>query len=115
MKIIPPMIRTKSVNAVVEYTTPPDENGGQCLKLSQGHDIIGAWSWLRTRTPTPDHVLKAKVGLLGLDTAEGPTHVVTCIEPDETIDVIDLIPFTYEEDPDELVYRFQCMAMAMAG
>lgn len=115
MKIIPPMIRTKSVNAVVEYTTPPDENGGQCLKLFQAYDIIGAWSWLRTCTPAPGHVLKAKVGLLELDTAEGPTHVVTCIEPDDGIDVIELIPFTYEEDPDELVYRFQCLAMAMAG
>lgn len=98
-----PTVQTILVNAVVEHVTS-FESGPNHLRLLHEHDQIDAWSWLPLRSVDADSVLKAEVCAMPLDTPEGATHVVTCIEPMPDLDVFNLIPDGFGRTED-VVFR----------
>lgn len=98
-----PTVHTILVNAVIEYVTS-FESGPNHLRVLNEHDQIEAWSWLPLRSVDAGSVLKAEVRAMPLDTPEGATHVVTCIEPMRDLDVFNLIPDGFGRTED-VVFR----------
>ena len=80
MEVEIPFVRTILINAIVEQVRTYD-SGASHLRILQETGQMDAWSWLPLMAQKNEHVLKAEVCAMPLETSEGDTHVVTRIQP----------------------------------